>query len=177
MTDHPTYSDAVVNLQRYLRRLVIFDEEQNILLVPIDGIFGERTKEALIEYQRTRGLPVTGRAEKLTWDTLFTEYERDIRINDRRTFPDLFPASPGNYQTEFGDESAFIKFLQFILDELRISYDSLPPFEQSGIFDGDTSLAVKEFQRIHLLPVTGRVNRDTWNAISDAYNAYARNTY
>lgn len=177
MTDHPTYSDAVMNLQRYLRRLVIFETDRNTRTVPIDGIFGERTKEALIEYQRTRGLPITGRTEKLTWDTLFAEYERDIRTNDRRMFPDFFPTSPKNYQTEFGEESAFIKILQFILHELRISFDSLPPFEQNGIFDGDTSLAVKEFQRIHMLPITGRVNRDTWNAISDAYNAYARNTY
>ena len=177
MTDHPNYNDAVANLQRYLRRLVVFDEYKDINLVPIDGIFEEQTREALKEYQRTRGLPITGKAEKLTWDTLFAEYVADMRKNNRRAFPDIFPASPENYQTEFGEESAFIKFLQFILDELRISYDSLPPFEQSGIFDMDTSLAVKEFQRISLLPMTGRVNRDTWNYISDAYNAYARNTY
>ena len=166
-----------MNLQRYLRSLAILDAEQDIILVPLDGIFDARTKEALIEYQRTRGLPITGRAERLTWDTLFEEYKSGERTNGRVAFPDLFPPSPTNYQTEFGEESAFIKFLQFILDELRISYGSLPPFEQNGIFDGDTSLAVKEFQRIHRLPVTGRVDRSTWNSISDAYNVYARNTY
>ena len=74
MTDHPNYNDAVANLQRYLRRLVVFDEYKNIDLVPIDGIFEEQTREALKEYQRTRGLPITGKAEKLTWDTLFAEY-------------------------------------------------------------------------------------------------------
>ena len=115
MTDHPTYRYAVMNLQRYLRRLVPLGGEENIRLVPIDGIFESRTKEALEEYQRTRGLPVTGIAEKLTWDTLFAEYTNDLRKNDRSSFPDLFPASPWDYQTKFGEKSAFIKFLQFFI--------------------------------------------------------------
>ncbi len=174
MTEHQTYRAAVSNLQRYLRRLSGSEADSAVFALPIDGIFNEETAEAVSEYQKRRGLPVTGRADKLTWDTLFLEYLALEAEDRRKSSPDIFPVFPSDYETEFGESGAFISLLQFILDELRHSYDSLPPFEMSGIFDGDTSLAVKEFQRIHALPVTGRVNRRTWSEISTAYNQYGR---
>ncbi len=174
MTNHQTYKDAVSNLQRYLRALSDGREETNIYAIPVDGIFDDRTAEALSEFQRTRNLPITGRADKTTWDALYLEYLLLSAEKGRRSSPDIFPAFPETYQTEFGEGGAFIALLQFVLDELRHSYDSLPLFEMNGTFDGDTSLAVKEFQRIHFLPVTGRVDRRTWNEISTAYNQYGR---
>lgn len=175
-TDHPTYETAVRNLQRYLRRLSEEGDGNGMFSVPIDGIFDTQTEAAVSEFQRTRRLPVTGRADRVTWDTLFREYEILVRENDTRIYADFFPSAPPNYQTEFGEQSPFISLLQFVLDELRVSYDTLPQFEMSGTFDGDTSLAVKEFQRIHSLPITGRVNLNTWNRLSDAYNRHVRDS-
>ncbi len=174
MTDHATYRTAVRNLQRYLRRLSDGSDGADIFAVPIDGIFGTATADAVSEYQRRKGLGVTGRADKITWDTLFAEYLERTAEERRKTDPDLFPAFPDGYETEFGETGAFITMLQFTLDELRQSYDTLPGFAINGTFDGDTSLAVKEFQRIHSLPMTGRVNRRTWNEIAIAYNRYGR---
>lgn len=174
MTEHTTYKTAVSNLQRYLRRLSEGEEGGDIFAVPIDGIFDTATADALSEYQRRRGLNVTGRADKLTWDTLFAEYLELIAEEARKTDPDLFPALPEGYETEFGETGAFITMLQFTLDELRHSYDTLQAFAINGIFDRDTSLAVKEFQRIHSLPMTGKVNRRTWNEIAIAHNRYGR---
>ena len=64
--------------------------------------------------------------------------------------------------------------LQFTLDEIRLAYDTLPTFEMNGIYDDNTAMAVKEFQRINGLPVTGKVDRATWNEIASTYNQYAR---
>ena len=175
MTDNLTYSIAVRNLQTYLRSLLDDGEDALIFSVPIDGIYGRATRDAITEYQKLRGLNATGVVDKLTWDTLFAQYLSINERNNRRIHPDFFPSAPTNYETSLGEESAFISILQLILDELRIAY-SLPIFEKSGIYDGDTSLAVKEFQRIHFLPVTGRVDRRTWNSMSEAYNRYARHT-
>lgn len=171
---HANYNTAVENLQRYLRKLADNGEPREIFAVPIDGIYDTKTREAVAEFQRTRGLPVTGTANKITWDALFVEYSHLLHERDRRVYPDLFPKDPPDYETDFGEKSAFISVLQFLLDELRAAYGTLPEFEMNGSYDGDTSLAVKEFQRINLLPVTGRVNRSTWNAISEAYNRYVR---
>ncbi len=171
MTEHPTNRDAVRNLQRYLRRLSY--ENEDILPIPIDGIFETRTRDALAAFQRSRGLPATGRADKLSWDLLFAEYERVRREEDRRVYADFFPRTPVDYETTPGETGSFISLLQFMLDELRVIYDSLPPFAQSGIFDTETSAAVREFQRIGGLTQTGRVNRALWNRLSEEYNAYA----
>ena len=174
MTNHPTYDTAVRNLQRYLRRLSQNGEGDGVFSVPIDGIYGSQTARAISEFQRTRGLAVTGRADRITWDMLFDEYEKLVREKDTRIFADFFPSLPAEYVTEFGEVSSFISLLQFVLDELRISYDTLPSFDMTGTFDRDTSLAVKEFQRIHGITMTGKVDINTWNRLSDAYNRYVR---
>lgn len=174
MKDNPTYRTAVMNIQRYLRSIYDGSESTNVFIIPVDGIFDDMTEKALSEFQRRKKLPVTGRADRTTFDALFLEYLKNTEKTRRAEDPDFFPASPENYITEFGENSVFISVLQFALDEIRLSYDSLPTFEISGIYDADTALAVKEFQRIHRLPVTGKVNRQTWNEIARAYNLYAR---
>ncbi|MBR2292848.1 MAG: peptidoglycan-binding protein [Clostridia bacterium] len=171
MQQHITNRQAVSNLQRYLRRLSY--EENGILPIPIDGIFDSRTEEALSEFQRMMGVPVTGRADKVTWDALFGEYERLLRKEDLRRSPDLFPRVPPDYQTTLGETGAFISLLQFMLNELTAHYDTLSLLPVTGSYDGATADAVTEFQRIHGLPQSGRVNRNTWNRLSEEYNQYA----
>ena len=170
MTEPITQRDAVRNLQRYLRRISM--EDNNIRPVPIDGIFASRTEEALEEFQRMSNLPVTGRADKITWDTLFREYERLVQTFDQRESPDLFPTVPYRYQTTAGEKSSFITFLQWILTELSVAYDTLSPPPISGIMDEATSRSVSEFQRIHGLTQSGQVDRNTWNRLSSEFNQY-----
>ncbi|MBO5938479.1 MAG: peptidoglycan-binding protein [Clostridia bacterium] len=168
-----TNDTAVRNLQRYLRRLSF--EENAILPVPIDGIFDTRTEEALMEFQRMYELPVTGRADRGTWDLLFAEYLRLSEEEDRIEAIDLFPKVPPNYVTTLGEESAFILLLQWLLSELLVIYDTLPEFARSGRFDQPTSDAVREFQRIQRIEETGLVDRNTWNRIAREYGFLTQN--
>jgi murein L,D-transpeptidase YcbB/YkuD len=126
------------------------------------------------EFQRRNGIPVTGVADRATFNAIYLEYLKATRERRRLYSPDLFPALPEGYVTEFGERSPFIAALEFVLDEIRVAYDTLPTFERDGTYDGDTALAVKEFQRIHGLPVTGRVDRITWNELGRAYDSYVR---
>ena len=171
MIEHVTERDAVRNLQRYLRRLSY--ENQAIPPVPVDGIFETRTRESLSAFQKSVGLPVTGRADRITWERLFAEYEKRKREEDRRVSPDFFPQNPADYETTLGERNAFISLLQFVLEELRVVYDTLPPFPQNGVFDAESSAAVREFQRIGGLPQSGRVNRNVWNRLAEEYGFYA----
>ena len=66
---HENERVAIANLQRYLRQLAYFDE--TLGEVPIDGIFDSATEEALRAFQEGAGLPPTGRADFVTWETLF----------------------------------------------------------------------------------------------------------
>ena len=65
-----------------------------------------------------------------------------------------------------GDEGLIISAIRYLLRELMIDYGGI--FEDiplAGTFDTVTEDAVKQFQRLHGLPVTGRVDRDTWNRL------------
>ena len=161
---------AVRNLQRYLRRLS--QDYPTILPIPIDGIFDEQTLLALSAFQKLFDLPVNGIADALTWNTLFDEYLRLTQNDLRLPLPDFFPSAPPNYQTQSGERHAFITLLQFMLNELQLVYDTLPLLTLSGIMDDPTSQSVSQFQKIHLLPVSGQVNRQTWNRIVQEYMHY-----
>lgn len=169
MEEATTNRDAIRNLQRYLRRLSY--EESTIRPVPVDGIFEERTEEALSEFQRLFGLPVTGRADRESFDALFREYER-LRRTDRRASIDFFPATPEGYESRLGERSAFVSLLQFLLGELTLIYDAYEPPAPTGVLDEATEEAIRRFQGIHSLPRTGRVDRQTWNRLSEEYKNY-----
>lgn len=162
---------AVRNLQRYLRRLSYKIDE--IPPVPIDGIFDARTEEALLAFQRAYGLSPTGRADRETFALLFAEYSRLSEEEDRVERIDLFPKSPQNYVSALGEESAFILVLQWLLSELSVHYDSFSELTPSGLFDEETSAAVREFQRLHAIEETGLVDRNTWNRIAREYERFA----
>lgn len=169
MTEPMNQRTAVQNLQRYLRRLSY--EENNILAVPVDGIFDSRTEEALSEFQQMNDLPVTGRADRITWDLLFDDYQR-LSQEDLRVSPDFFPSTPLRYETTSGESGLFIHIVQLMLNEFTVLYDDFPLLTVTGKFDSETEEAVKRFQTINGLEETGLVNRRTWNHMSEEYNRY-----
>ncbi|MBQ9086103.1 MAG: peptidoglycan-binding protein [Clostridia bacterium] len=170
MAEHATRETAIRNLQRYLRRISY--EEKTILPPPIDGIFDSRTAEALSEFQRIKGLPVTGRSDRTTHEALFEEYSRLLRIRDERNAPELFPSSPANYVTVPGEHHSFIVILQWLLNELKVVYDALPLLPLTGVMDEATSGAVKIFQEINGFSPTGQVDRESWNRLVLDFNQY-----
>lgn len=170
MAEHATKDQAVRNLQRYLRRLS--DEEKTILPPPIDGIFDSRTAEALSEFQRLYGLPVTGRSDRLTHDLLFEEYLRLTRLRDEQVNPDFFPSAPPGYVTTPGERNSFIVILQWLINELGVVYDALPSLALSGMMDAATSEALRIYQKIQGIPPTGQLDRSLWNQLARDYNQY-----
>jgi peptidoglycan hydrolase-like protein with peptidoglycan-binding domain len=57
---------------------------------------------------------------------------------------------------------------------LRIRYDGFGPIPLSGIYDEMTEGAVREFQRINLLPMDGVTDARTWNRMAWQYNDVVR---
>lgn len=167
MAASPYETQAIFNLQRYLRQLSRFDGD--IPSVDEDGIFGEETRASLEAFQRKYGLPVTGTATPETWARLFNEYLASV---EERTRPDpvfIFPRHPADFSVGRGDENIYVAIIQLLLREVITLYgedaDQLPI---DGVFGDVTETAVKDFQRIHRLPEDGRVDRITWNRLAGA---------
>ena len=72
-------------------------------------------------------------------------------------------------------ESA-VRMTQSFLLEISYVDGDLPHVSIDGIYGERTRRAVRIFQRKQGLPETGRTDRETWNALYDAYLiAYAEN--
>ncbi len=164
MPTSPFEREAITNLQRYLYQLSFTDP--HIPPVPVDGVFGANTARALRAFQQSQGLTPTGRADKQTWDLLYIAYLESLASTGRTEPLYLFPRNPETYSVGLGDEGLIISSIRYLLRELMIDYGGV--FEDvplAGTFDTATEGAVKQFQQLHGLPVTGRVDRDTWNRL------------
>ncbi len=170
MNEAQNLSEAVRNLQTYLRALSY--EDSRIERVPVDGIFGDSTRRALTEFQRTRGFDPTGVADRDTYEELYDEYLELLEetVEESRKF---FPTSPNGYEASPGEEHAFVSFIQFLLKELEVVYPSNEELKISGVYDAPTEAAVRRFQAASLLPVTGKVDLRTWNRLTGDFEAYA----
>ncbi len=163
---------AVTNLQRYLRELSYDSLGANP--VPIDGIFDTATRDALIAFQRSANLEPTGIADKRTWDALFAAYRRATELGRTTRGLYLFPDTPVNYELSPGEAWLLVNVVQLLLIELRVAYDIFEDITESGVYDAATEQAIKDFQRINLLPETGRVDAATYNRIVREYANLAR---
>ena len=63
-------SERTFEAQRYLRALHFDAAAPEIPLINPDGIYGAETRDAVREFQRTHGLPVTGEIDYQTWTAL-----------------------------------------------------------------------------------------------------------
>ena len=163
----PYETQAIYNLQRYLRQLSRFDPD--IPSVDEDGIFGETTRASLSAFQRKYGLPVTGAADAETWARLFNEYLASVEERTRPLPVYLFPRFPAEYSVGRGDENLLVGVIQYLLRELLTLYGKdveLLPLD--GVFNDLTERAVKDFQTVQRLPADGRVDRVTWNRLAQA---------
>ena len=163
-----TRPQAILNLQRYLRQLSYFDE--SIPPPPLSGTWDARTEESLTAFQKNNRLPETGRADEVTWNLLYDEYKRSMTAAALPRSLPLFPLLPDGYEIGMGEESFVVMAIQYMLGEIRLHYDNLETVAQTGIYDAETDTAVREFQTRNLLPVTGKVNKATWDFLVSAYD-------
>lgn len=131
------------------------------------GRYDEATKDAVRQFQRMRGYPATGVVDRRTWEEmsrLYREREADSVIEGIRPFV-------GRERRVYPRErSDLVMILQLILNELRLRYDGFGPIPLSGIYDEMTEDAVRQFQRINLLPMDGVIDGRTWNRMARQYN-------
>lgn len=177
MAATPYETQAIYNLQRYLRQLSRFDPA--IPAVDEDGIFGEETRASLSAFQKKYGLPITGTADPETWARLFNEYLASVEAYTRPAPVYLFPRFPTEYSVGRGDENLLVGVIQYLLREITALYGrdaSLIPLD--GVFGEVTEESVRDFQTVNRLPPDGRVDRITWNRLAESrireVNEYGR---
>ncbi len=158
---------GVSTVQYYLAVISYF--LNNIPLLPINGIYDEITADTVRRFQEYYGLPVTGEVDIVTWDTL-----REIYISVIASIPDSFYGRraklyPGYFLTE-GQRGDSVRDLQSYLSLIGRFYPELPTLPVTGYYGSQTVAAVRRFQELFGLSITGAVGPVTWNDIAKQYD-------
>ena len=108
---------------------------------------------------------------KSALDILKFYYGNDISIKYDAPVGDVEEGYPGS-PVGLGYAGNPVLAIQRDLRRIRKNYPAIPDISGSlGIFDKETEDAVKKFQEIFSLPVTGVVDKGTWYKIKYVYNS------
>jgi peptidoglycan hydrolase-like protein with peptidoglycan-binding domain len=134
---------------------------------PIDGIFGSKTRAAVVAFQTANGLPVTGVIDRTSWETLNALPPPVVPppVVPPPVPPTVEPTpTVGPVVTviaSIGSRGAIVVELQRKL--LAAGYS---PGVIDGIFGRKTEGATKAFQTAKSLPASGVVDQATWDAFT-----------
>ena len=141
--------DDVVALQRFLSR-------QSLYPYLIDGIYGSETADAVATYQRIRGLSATGTADESTLIDMDFEFAAATR-----PYTPAASNAPNRGGTllaptlTLGDSGTDVINLQRRLQDFGI------PLFVDGIYGFETQQAIRTYQRVQNLAVTGNADSAT----------------
>ncbi|MBR3162239.1 MAG: peptidoglycan-binding protein [Bacilli bacterium] len=98
-------------------------------------------------------------------------YGNDINIKYDAPVGDTIIGYPG-YEVSLGSAGNPVLLIQRDLRRIRQNYPAIPDIKTTlGIYDSETEAAVKKFQQIFDLPVTGIVDKATWYKIKYIYTS------
>ncbi len=100
-------------------------------------------------------------------------YGDDMYINTAQEISGI-PASWPGYTLEQGSNGDKVRQMQEELNVIAGAYPALPKIAADGIYGPATENAVREFQSVFGLPVTGTVDYRTWYKISEIYVGVSR---
>ena len=155
------------NIQYFLSYLSEFYSE--IPQIDIDGVFGVQTENAVKSFQALFELPITGRVDLATYDTLYRTYLGFIqaipfKYLDGEIYP--YPGIP----LRRGSQSEVVRLLQEYLNYISQFIDQIPSVSPTGYFGQLTEEAVIALQRLYGIEPNGTVGAQTWNTITSLYN-------
>ncbi len=159
---------AVRVLQYYLAYIAQY--VNSVPPIELDGVFGPTTRDAVIAFQRTYGLPQDGIVGEITWNLLYNTYlgmigTEPVRYIEGRTIP-----FPGRNLSR-GDTGEDVRALQQYLSYVGRFYPSIGTLTSDGVFGPATEAAVREFQRLFVPSfTTGIVGAATWNDLMNVYS-------
>lgn len=168
------YGNEVRALQYYLNVIAYFNE----MLTPIaiDGVYGPATTSLVEDFQRYYGLTPDGIVGRSTWNMIDNVYRGIVRTLSQANSQQgqVAKVYPG-YILSLGQSGPDVADLQTYLSTIGKTYTDLPVISVTGEFGAQTENAVRAFQQLFGIPVSGSVGAVTWNAIANEYNQLTLN--
>lgn len=163
----------VRSLQYMLRQLS--KEYEFLPEVALDGVFGEKTLEAVMMFQREFVPPVTGVVDYRTWNAIRNEWEE---TENKLREPRAVRAFPGNgRQAEQGERYPYMVVPQSMFRVLSYFINGISDTPEDGKHGELSAENVRWLQEKAGLPVTGVLDQRTWDALSRLYEVVVLPSY
>ncbi len=156
--------------QQQLNRL-----SQNFPAIPYienkNGIFDVQTQNSVKKFQEIFNLPINGTVDKATWYKIKEKYIGVKRlselISEGLTYDEIAVQYPSKLSV--GMKGYAVTIIQYYLNVIAYFNNNLNLTSLNGDFDSKTENAVKEFQAYYGIPITGEVDKLTYNTIQNVY--------
>lgn len=133
---------------------------------PVDGIYGPETERAVQAFQRIFSLSADGIVGPATWYQIIRIYVAVQRLAELQSLgQQQYVISTYPSDLSLNDTGDYVRQLQYMLSVLSDFIPGVPPLSITGTFDIPTRDAVRAFQQLYGLPVTGAVDAAVWDAI------------
>ena len=161
--------ESVRTIQRYLNR--ILGRYTDVIINPVDGIFGANTRRSVVLFQQIYNLPQTGIIDRTTWYQIGRIYgiEKALWEMNSEGISIGIGTTPPTVTIREGSTGTRVTELQFLLDYIGMYYDEIPFVAETSRFDRLTTNAVRAFQSLFGLTADGIVGPSTWRRLYEVY--------
>ncbi len=142
----------------------------SLIHLMVDGVFGERTLEAVMRFQKEFHIPVTGVVDRNTWDAI---RDRWLSLEDRAgeaRGTQIFPSEGTEVQE--GQTREYMVLPQTMFQVLSRQLEGIASHDPDGIHGPASAANVRWLQKAAGLPETGTLDRSAWDALSRLYEVF-----
>lgn len=167
MINNSNYNiNLVLEIQNYL--INIRNTYPSLPTIYPTGVYDAATRNAVAEFQNIKGLPSTGNVEIYTWNALIRENNEYLK---KTQIPGRIPVSTPDFEVvKRGDRRDIVYAIKVMLNNFHKRYINYSELEITNLYNQETEEAVKLFQQRSMLPVTGVVDKTTWNTLVTIYD-------
>ncbi len=162
---------AVTTIQAQLTRI-----RQNYPLIPdpgsADGIFGSKTRSAVVQFQSIFNLTADGVVGKATWYKISYIFTAVKKLAELTSEGITTPAVPGDVPAvvlKAGFTGEAVVLAQYLLTLAADFYEELNPIAVDGIFGNATYTLTVEYQQFKGLAADGVIGAATWSSLYDTF--------
>lgn len=157
---------GVRSIQYLLKYVALY--EDTIPPLEVTGTYDSETENSVVAFQELYGLDKTGIMDERTYARLFDVYNALILSLPDNLFIGQTRPYPG-YILSIGFTGDYVRYLQEYINVIASVFPQIPSLDVDGVFGEQTDIAVRAIQELFGLNTNGRVNTETWQAISDLY--------
>lgn len=162
-----SYGNEVRQVQYLLNVIAYFNPA--VPTVSSDGVFNSEMQRQVIAFEEFYGLTPDGVVDFRTWQLMrkiYADILNSLPEGYTRTTAALYPG----YNLTPGMRNDDVRLLQTYLRLIGQNISGIPVVDVTGYFGENTENAVRIFQQLYGIPVTGIVGASTWDSIAKEYN-------